>query len=90
MDALKPAELSSVNQLPQVKIPSKELREWRSLIHHRQSLVARRTKIQNTIRAILDRQAIGMPSGKSAWTHAGRKWLGTLAGTGPDPEKWIA
>ena len=50
VDALKPAELSSVNQLPQVKIPSKEVREWRSLIHHRQSLVARRTRIKNTMR----------------------------------------
>ncbi len=85
VDALKLAQLSSVNQLPQVKLPSKEVREWRSLIHYRQSPVARRTMIKNTIRAILDRQAIPMPSGKSAWTNAGRKWLDTLAGTGDDP-----
>ena len=50
VDALKLAELSSVNQLPQVKIPSKEVREWRSLIHHRQMLVARRTRIKNMMR----------------------------------------
>ncbi len=88
VDALKLAELSSVGQLPLVSLPTKEVREWRSLIHYRQSLVARRTMIKNTIRAILDRQAITMPTGKSAWTNAGRKWLATLAGTGPDPVKF--
>ena len=75
VDAVKLAQLSSVNQLPQVELPSKEVREWRSLIHYRQSLVARRTMIKNTIRSILTRQAISMPSGKRAWTNAGRKWL---------------
>jgi transposase len=90
VDALKLAELSSVGLLPLVSVPSKEVREWRSLIHYRQSLVARRTMIKNTIRAILDRQAIGMPSGKSAWSNAGRSRLATLAGVGPDPEAFWA
>ncbi len=40
-DAVKPAQLSSVDQLPQVTLPSKEVRAWRSLIHDRQLLVAR-------------------------------------------------
>lgn len=86
VDALKLAELSSVDQLPLVSVPSKEVREWRSLIHFRQSLVARRTRIKNSIRAILDRQAISMPPGRSAWNDAGRRRLETLAGTGPDPD----
>jgi len=89
VDAVKLAQLSSVNQLPQVQLPSKEVREWRSLIHYRQSLVARRTMIKNTIHAILTRQAISMPSGKRAWTNAGRKWLESQAGVGDDPvEFW--
>jgi len=70
VDALKLAQLSAVNQLPLVKVPSKEVREWRSLIHYRQGLVARRTAIKNTIRSILHRQAIDMSSGKRGWTNA--------------------
>jgi transposase len=88
VDAVKLAQLSSVNQLPQVKLPSKEVREWRSLIHYRQSLVTRRTMIKNTIHAILNRQAISMPSGKRAWTNAGRKWLEHQADVGDDPTKF--
>lgn len=84
VDALKLAQLSAVNQLPLVEVPSKEVREWRSLIHYRQGLVARRTAIKNTIRSILNRQAIGMPSGRSGWTNAFRKTLDGLAGVGDD------
>lgn len=84
VDALKLARLSAVNQLPQVEVPSKEVREWRSLIHYRQALVARRTVIKNTIRAILTRQAIAMPSAKSGWTNTFRKTLDRLAGAGED------
>ncbi len=88
VDAVKLAQLSSVNQLPQVKLPSKEVREWRSLMHYRQSLVARRTMIKNTIHAILTRQAISMASGKRAWTNAGRKWLERQACVGDDPAEF--
>jgi transposase len=84
VDALKLAQLSAVNQLPLVDVPSKEVREWRSLIHYRQALVARRTAIKNTIRSILNRQAIAMPSGRSGWTNAFRKTLDGLARVGED------
>jgi len=84
VDALKLAQLSAVNQLPRVEVPSKEVREWRSLIHYRQGLVARRTAIKNTIRSILHRQAMGMPTGRSGWTNAFRKTLDRLAGVGDD------
>jgi len=90
VDALKLARLSAVNQLPLVKVPSKEVREWRSLIHYRQALVARRTAIKNTIRSILNRQAIGMPSAKSGWTNAFRKTLDGLAGVGDNLAKFWA
>jgi transposase len=90
VDALKLAQLSAVNQLPLVEVPSKQVREWRSLIHYRQALVARRTAIKNTIRAILNRQAIAMPSGRSAWTHAFRKTLDRWAGAGDDMASYWA
>jgi len=84
VDALKLAQLSAVDQLPLVEVPSKEVREWRSLIHYRQALVARRTAIKNTIRSILNRQAIPMPGGRKGWTNATRKMLDRLAGLGED------
>ena len=52
VDAVKLAQLSAVNQLPLVEVWSKEVGEWRSLIHYRQALGARRTAIKNTIRFI--------------------------------------
>ena len=84
VDALKLAKLSAVNQLPMVTVPSKVVREWRSLIQYRQSLVARRTAIKNTIRSILHRQSITMPAGQKGWTNAHRKELDGLAGAGDD------
>lgn len=76
-DALKLAQLSSMNQLPLVVLPARRVRQWRSLIAYRHTLVSRRTAIKNSIRAILDRQAIAMPPGKSGWT---KKSMQTLSG----------
>jgi len=84
VDAVKLARLSAVNQLPLVTVPSKEVREWRSLIHYRQGLVARRTAIKNTIRAILNRQALATPLGKKGWTRQTRRRLDELAGASGD------
>jgi transposase len=67
-DALKLAHLSSLNQLSEVYLPPRRIRQWRSLIHYRQTLVARRTATKNRIRAILDREALRLPAGKSGWT----------------------
>lgn len=67
-DALKLAQLSTMNQLPLVHMPSPHVRQWRELIAYRHTLVARRTAIKNSIRSILDRQGLSMPGGKSGWT----------------------
>lgn len=67
-DALKLARLSALNQLPEVHVPERQVRQWRSLIQYRQTLVSRRTTVKNRIRAILDREALTMPAGKSGWT----------------------
>jgi transposase len=74
-DALKLAHLSSLNQLSEVYLPPRRIRQWRSLIHYRQTLVARRTATKNRIRAILDREALQLPTGKSGWTA---KWVSAL------------
>jgi transposase len=79
-DALKLAKLSAMRQVPTVHIPSKEIREKRSLIQYRQGLVRRRTSAQNTIRAIFSGEGItAVPKGKRAWTQDGLRWLRTQA-----------
>lgn len=78
-DALKLARLSAVDQLPQVKLPNKKVRQWRSLIAYRHTLIRRRTAIKNSIRAILDREGLSMPTGKNGWTKKSIKSLQLLA-----------
>jgi len=78
-DALKLAQLSAMQQLPNVYIPQKDVREKRAFIQYRQKLIGRRTQIKNTIRAILQRQGIAMPIGKNAWTKDNAKWLRSIA-----------
>lgn len=78
-DALRLARLSASEQLPLVHMPKPEVRQKRSLIAYRHSLVERRTAIKNDIRAILDRQGLTMPAGKSGWTLASMAYLRSLA-----------
>ena len=67
-DAIKLAQLSSMNQLPQVVVPERRMRQWRILIRYRAKQVGRRTAIKNNIRAILQREGLSMPKGRSGWT----------------------
>jgi len=66
-DALKLAKLSEMDSLPTVHVPKSSVRQWRSLIEYRHSLVGRRTAIKNSIRSIHERQGLGLPSAKRAW-----------------------
>jgi len=67
-DALRLAQLSALNQLPQVHVPQRDVRQWRSLIRYRHHLVVRRTQIKNRIRAVLVAQGQPLTRGKSSWT----------------------
>lgn len=78
-DALRLAQLSSLDQIPKVYIPSSPVRQIRSLITYRQALVKRRTQIKNSIRAIFDRQGLFMQSSKSAWSKEGIAYLKSYA-----------
>lgn len=68
-DALKLARLSALGQLPTVHMPTRAVRQWRSLIEYRQSLVARRTAIKNRVRGILTGEGLAWKGGKSGWTR---------------------
>lgn len=90
-DALKLARMSAMKQLPTVHLPEHGTRQWRSVLHYRQTLVARRTTVKNRIRSILEAEAIRLPSGKSAWTLEQRLKMAKMARSwdevGPD-EFW--
>jgi len=74
-DALKLVKLSMLDALPMVHVPKASVRRRREMIRYRQVLVKRQTQIKNGIRALLDRQGLRMPNGKSGWSQAGRLWL---------------
>jgi transposase len=78
-DALKAARLSAVNQLREVYIPAKEVRQWRALITYRQQLVRRRTQIKNHIRDLLLREGQILPRGSKCWNQLGTELLSSLA-----------
>jgi transposase len=78
-DALKLATLSARGELPKVYLPSKQVREWRSLIGYRQDLVVRRTAIKNRIRSLLTQEGLGHACGKKGWTQEAIAGLGKEA-----------
>jgi transposase len=78
-DALKAARLSAVNQLREVYIPPKEVRQWRALIAYRRQLVRRRTQIKNHIRDLLLREGQILARGSKCWNESGSKLLSSLA-----------
>ncbi len=63
-DALRLAQLSSLNQLPQVTPARRPVRQWRALIRYRHHLVRRRTQVRNRIRALFEREGVALPKGK--------------------------
>ena len=78
-DALKVAQLSAVNQLRAVHIPTIEVRQWRALIAFRQQLVRRRGKIKNHIRDLLLTEGEILPRGAKCWTQLGVARLEAMA-----------
>jgi transposase len=79
LDAVKLAELSLVDQLSLVHVPDRATRQWRSLIAYRKQVVGRRTQVQNSIRAILDREGLTMPAGSKGWSSESLQRLAELA-----------
>ncbi|MBI1348019.1 IS110 family transposase [bacterium] len=79
-DALKLAQLSSLNQIKLVHVPELPIRQWRSLITYRHGVVARRTQVKNRIKAILMEQAESPSYGTHyAWTKTHQDILRKLA-----------
>jgi transposase len=78
-DSLKLAQLSVMNQLPMVHIPTGQTRQKRAFIKYRKTISDRMVEMKNNIRSILDRQGHSMPAGKSGWTAAAIRQLRSYA-----------
>ncbi len=63
--------MALLGQLPTVHMPSPAMRQKRRLVHHRQSLVRRRTQTRNQVRSIFAQQGLPLPPRGKAWTKAG-------------------
>src|SRR5262245_11203992 len=78
-DAQRLAQLYRLDQLPTVALPPTTVRQWRSLIACRQTLVGRRIAVQNRIRALFVAQGLPAPRGAKAWAATGLAGMATWA-----------
>jgi transposase len=75
IDARKLSQLLYMDLVPQVHVPSPQVRAWRSLIVYRNRLMNRRVGVKNQIRGLLRNLGITAPAGKRLWSGKGIKWL---------------
>lgn len=78
-DAAKLLDLFLLGRLPEVHLPTAVVRQKRSFIKYRKSVVERLTAVKNSIRAILDGQGLPMRSGSSGWSATSLAELNDLA-----------
>jgi transposase len=70
-DALKLARMADRGDIPPVYMPAPKQRQRRRLVHHRRTLVGRRTQIKNQIRSIHSQQGLSLPRGTKCWAKIG-------------------
>ena len=76
IDARKMAVLLSIGEVPEVYMPSKEIRQWRETILHRKKTVDKVVSVKNRIRATLKGQGYCKPGfGRGWWSKANRLWM---------------
>src|SRR5437763_619482 len=73
VDRSKLAKLLYLEAVPHVHVPKIDVRTWRASIEWRQSLLARRVRVKNQLRAIL--RGIGLTAPKNLWSAQGLAWL---------------
>jgi transposase len=78
VDAHILAQLLRADFLPAVRMPSAEAWALRQLVSHRRFLLKQQTATKNTIRGILNRRLIPLPSGWTPFAEKTRRWMRTL------------
>jgi transposase len=85
IDARKMAVLLSINEIPAVYMPSKEVRQWRMIICHRKKLLEGTVAAKNRTRAIFKSQGISRPGNKGKWWNKrNRLWMRQFCAVGFD------
>jgi len=77
VDALMLANLLQAKLLPTCWIPSLEKRHLREMLRFRAFLVRLRTRLKNSVHAILGKKNINSPM-RNIWGTEGRKWVAAL------------
>jgi len=76
IDARKMAVLLSIGEIPEVYMPSKEVRQWRETILHRKKIVCKVVQVKNRIRATLKSQGYSKAGfGGGWWKKSNRLWM---------------
>ena len=78
VDAEKLAKLLFLDEVPEVYVPSQDVRAWRQLIQFRIRLIGKRTRAKNCCRALLRSLGIRAPRRPGLWTKNGIRWLRSL------------
>lgn len=79
IDARKMAVLMSINELPTVYMPNKEVRQWRETILHRKKIIDRFVQVKNRIRATFKAHGFNRPENKGNWwKKLNRLWMKSI------------
>jgi transposase len=74
-DAEQLAKLLLCDMVPAVHVPPADVRAWREMITFRRTLIQKRTRAKNGVRALLKTVGLAAPSRARLWTKAGLCWL---------------
>ena len=79
VDAQKLAKLLYLDEVAEVHVPSMDVGNWRQWIAHRRRLVDKRTKVKNSLKALLRAEGIVKPRHVGGqWSKGGLQWLSNL------------
>ena len=84
IDASTLAHLLRADLIPEVYVPSKEIRHQKNILRQRAWLVKLRTMTKNRIHQIIDRNHVQTPGFKDMFGSGGRKFLDSLTLPHPD------
>jgi transposase len=80
IDARKQALLLSIDEIPKVHMPKREIRQWRGAIGHRRTIIGKGTRLKNSIRALLKAHGFTRSAQKGSWwKKANRAWMRDIA-----------
>jgi transposase len=86
-DARMLADLTRVGYLPRVWLAPKVIRELRTVVHYRATLVEQRRNTKLRIGGLLREQRIKAPEGVNRWTRKWLEWLTKVAPLSPAGRK---